>query len=186
MKDLSIDTDNAQNDSWPAPRTEKELNSWYDALVESVRMEVARIADGDEDLAAAKLLNLFHIDFGIVPDPECSKLELALNYNLKIRRKRPRYLPRAETICKRDEFAPVQIRRMLANLPPWLREISADATVCAYIEGYRYLLECQMAPDEGQSADDMSIDEVKECNEKDYPGELRRLYNQIRTGTLGK
>jgi len=171
---------------WPKPRTEQELNLWYDALVESTRMEVARIADGEEDLAAARLLNLFNIDFGIVPDPEESKLELMLNYEIKIRKRRPSYLPRAETILKQDEFAPVQIRRILTELPPWLKEIAADATVDAYIEGYRQILQGHMGMNAETSVDDMSVEEVKACNEEDYPGELERLYLQIRTGPLGK
>lgn len=178
----------------PSPRTPAELLRWMDAYTESTRAEVARIARRPSEMAAACHLDAEHIRIGIKPtnDPENpNTLRLAWSYRIWVRRKVESFLPTPKPYCRKDSFPYYQINGMLGALPDELREIASDSIVMGYMEEYRLLCAretlCIETYDTLQNPKpDVGNDEVLEAIDAMYPGELERLYAQIRTGTLGK
>jgi len=174
----------------PQPRTQKELQDWMDAYISTTRIEAKRLAATPSADAAADMLDFLHIDFHI-EERNAEVLELVWKYKIRIRRIVPKFLPKARAYTKRDAFPSYQIASMLARMPDGIREIGADSLVMAYMEDYRCL--CDMGELPKATAEKIKNDDPEVGNEEilaliedSYPGQLETLYQQIRTGTLGK
>jgi len=174
----------------PKPRTEKELDHWMDAYIDSTRAEAKRLAHTPSADAAADMLDFFHIDFRIEESKE-EILELVWKYKITIRRIVPRFLPKAKAYTKSDSFPPYQIASIIARMPEYTREIGADSLVMAYMEDFRsrYAMESFSVSQKTlleHPEPEIGNEEVLAMIEDCYPGQLKKLYDGIRTGTLGK
>jgi len=180
------------NESFNGPRvrTAKELDLWMDAYIDSTRAEAKRLAHTPSAHAAADMIDFLHIDFHIKADTQ-DVLQLIWKYNIRIRRMVPRFLPKAKAYTKRDSFPSYQIASMLARMPDETREIGADSLVMAYMEDFRSLYDqasisvARKKMLENPEAE-IGNEEVLAMIEDSYPGQLEKLYEGIRAGTLGK
>lgn len=180
------------NESFDGPmvRTVDELNSWMDAYVESTQNAAREKRHTPSQHAAADMLSMLHIDFRIVASAECA-LKLRWKYNIRIRRVVPSFLPKPREYTKKHSFRTDEIADMIGRMPKEIREIGADSLVMTYMEDFRArcareVLSAEVADAFDSDDSDVGNDEVLEAIDTAYPGELERLYAQIRTGTLGK
>lgn len=180
------------NESFNGPmvRTVDELNAWMDAYVESTQIAARERKRTPSQRAAADMLSMLHIDFRIIASAEHT-LKIRWKYNIQIRRVVPSFMPTPTEYTKKHSFRTDEIAGMIERMPQEIREIGADSLVMAYMEDFRSrcareVLSAEIA--EAFDSDEAGVgnDEVLEAIDTAYPGELEKIYAQIRTGTLGK
>ncbi len=182
--------------SIPSPipsHDDDDLRTWDDACVLGMRQEATRLAVTPSDFAVADMFSMLHADCYIdeakLPDNSIV-LRVCMKFEMKIRRVIESYLPPARVFKKKRSFTDEQVARILKGFDDGIQEMGADILVSQYIDSFRLMnakgaLIMKQHDDLRDSPPEIHDEEMIGLINQDFPGQLERLYHQIRTGTLG-
>lgn len=169
----------------PEEITPDEFNTLHKELIYRTRMEAYKFALDDGDHAAIRHLDGKHIDIHIAESEAVENriLFFSWSYSIKIRRKLNKESDVDQTVHhKEDVFTPSQIASILNNLSETMRLDAAHEFILDFIENY---FKKEAGYTKGKNWK-KHIPDIIEAIDDRFPGQLQRLHERIRSGTLGK